>query len=389
MDSSSDPNQLGSKSDSNQNQNNIENNQNRIQNNSSDVNKNIDLYIGNRSENSQSNQKEVVDLKTKINTYNISDINLNYSNNIVNNTIIFEKPSCNICILKNQKYCYLDNKNYNILKIKDINDKKFKLKINDENSNSEINYIMELSDGRLLICYLDYLIKIIKIDFIKKNYEFTNILKGHSNLISKVIELKNGNLCSCSFDGSIKLWKKNIDNSYDLEINLKLFINGKFYSLLEVNEIIFSLLNFNNKKFLYFKNLNNKEERIKELNNINLKRENLIQLDNNNLIIGGNYVIYIYEINNNKETEIKCNYIICSLYILKDKGILFGDNIGNLVKIKNIYNFEIIFKIQQKIKDEIDPEIDSLGEFDNDKQYYICYKDKNCYYLDIIEIKYN
>ena len=368
MDSSSDPNQLGSKSDSNQNQNNIENNQNRIQNNSSDVNKNIDLYIGNRSDPiSQSNQKEVVDLKTKINTNNISDINLNYSNNIVNNIIIFEKPSCNICILKNQKYCYLDNKNYNILKIKDINDKKFKLKINDENSNSEINYIMELSDGRLLICYLDYLIKIIKIDFIKKNYEFTNILKGHSNLISKVIELKNGNLCSCSFDGSIKLWKKNNDNLYEFEMDLQLVKEGKFYSLLEINEKIFSLLNYNNQNFLFIMDLNKKEVNIKILENINLKRENLIKLDDNNLIIGGYNVIYIYDINKKEEIKIDCNYIICSLYLLKDKGILFGDNNGNLVKIKSIFNFEEIFKKENK---DMNDEIDSLGEFNNKEIIY-------------------
>ena len=132
-------------------------------------------------------------------------------------------------------------------------------------------------------------------------------------------------------------------------------------------------------------NLNNKEERIKELNNINLKRENLIQLDNNHLIIGGNYVIYIYEINSNKEIEIKCDYIICSLYLLNDEGILFGDNKGILVKIKNIFKFEIIFK-QHVIKDEIDPEIDSLGEFDNDNKYFICYKNKKFYNFAEINI---
>ena len=361
--------ELDSKSDSNQNQNNnIENIQNLIQFNSSDVDKKIDLCVVNHSDSiSQSIQKEEVD-KTKINTNNNNDndINLHYSNNIVNNTIIFEKPSCNICILKNQKFCCLDNKYYKILKIEDINDKKFKLKINDENSNSEINYIMELSDGRLLICYLDYLIKIIKIDFIKKNYEFTNILKGHSNLISKVIELKNGNLCSCSFDGSIKLWKKNNDNSYEFEMNLQ-FKEGKFYSLLEINEKIFSLLGSGDKNFLYIMDLNKKEENIKILENINLKRENLIKLDDNNLIIGGYNVIYIYDINKKEEIKIDCNYIICSLYLLKDKGILFGDNKGNLVKIKNISNFQVIFKKEDK---DIKDEIVSLGEFNNGEIIY-------------------
>ena len=354
--------------------NSFNNNFNNLQSTDSDVyNKNNyynDLFIINHNNNytqnnALNNNNNSNNESTKKNTKDSS-----------NNSVTITDNICNICILKNKYFCYLDEY-CKILKIKDFD--KFKLKIDDKNSNSEINYILGLSDGRLLICNLDNLIKIIEIDYETKNNKFTNILKGHSNLITKVIELKNGKLCSCSFDGYINF-----------------FENGKFYSLLEVNEIIFSLLNFNNKKFLYFMNLNNKEERIKELNNINLKRENLIQLDNNHLIIGGNYVIYIYEINSNKEIEIKCDYIICSLYLLNDEGILFGDNKGILVKIKikNIYKFEIIFK-QHVIKDEIDPEIDSLGEFDNDKKDFICYKNKkcyknkNCYYFAEMKIIYN
>ena len=298
-------------------------------------------------------------------TNNIMDNNepiiIEKNNNVENICNIFKVDNvCNICILKNKKICYLDEY-CKILIIRDFNN--FKLEIYDRDSNSEINYIMELNDGRILICYLDFLIKIIEIDYINKNYKFTNILKGHSNLISKVIELKNGYLCSCSFDGYIKLWKKNKDNLYEFEINLKLFEEGKFYSLLEVNEIIFSLLDFNNKKILYIMDLNKREERKKYLQNINLKRENLVKLDDNNLLIGGNNVIYIYNINKNEEININCNYIICSLYVLKDNGILLGDNIGNLIKIKNLYlsNFEIIFKKKQVINDEID----SLGEFEN------------------------
>ena len=298
-------------------------------------------------------------------TNNIMDNNeliiIEKNNNVENICNIFKVDNvCNICILKNKKICYLDEY-CKILIIRDFNN--FKLEIYDRDSNSKINYIMELNDGRILICYLDFLIKIIEIDYINKNYKFTNILKGHSNLISKVIELKNGYLCSCSFDGYIKLWKKNKDNLYEFEINLKLFEEGKFYSLLEVNEIIFSLLDFNNKYYLYIMNLNKREERKKYLQNINLKRENLVKLNDNNLLIGGNNVIYIYNINKNEENDINCNYIICSLYVLKDNGILLGDNIGNLIKIKNLYlsNFEIIFKKKQVINDEID----SLGEFEN------------------------
>ena len=331
---------------------------------------------------SNNNQNNTFMKMTNIDSNNLNDITNNIMNN--NEPIIIENNNnvenicnifkvdnvCNICILKNKKICYLDEY-CKILIIRDCyNNCEIKI---DGNSISKINYIMELNDGRILICYLDFLIKIIEIDYINKNYKFTNILKGHSNLISKVIELKNGYLCSCSFDGYIKLWKKNKDNSYEFEINLKLFEEGKFYSLLEVNEIIFSLLDFNNKNYLYIKNLNKREERIEYLQNINLKRENLVKLDDNNLLIGGNYVIYIYNINKNEEININCNYIICSLYVLKDNRILLGDNNGNLIILENILrlNFEIIK--ENNIKDEID----SLNEFEiNDNICHIIFKNK-------------
>jgi WD40 repeat protein len=282
---------------------------------------------------------------------------------------------CNICILKNYYLCYL-KKDCENLKIIGLN--KFQLEIFDKDSNSKVNYIMELRDGRLLICSLDYLIKIIEIDFEKLKYEFKIKLKGHTNLITKVIELKNEKLCSCSFDGVIKLWKKNKDNIYELQYNLKGFQNGQFYSLLEINEIIFSLLSFKKKKFLHFMDLKKIKEEKKELNDINLKRENLIQLNDNNLIIGGIKVIYIYKINTKDEIEkIKCDYIICSLLLLKDNGILFGDDQGNLVKIKDLKSFKIIFEKKHDKKEEIN----SLCQFSENK---IGYKNKEMYIISKI-----
>ena len=331
---------------------------------------------------SNNNQNNTFINMTKYDTNNLNETTNNIldnnepiiienNNNVENICNIFKVDNvCNICILKNKKICYLDEY-CKILIIRDCyNNCEIKI---DGNSNSKINYIMELNDGRILICYLDFLIKIIEIDYINKNYKFTNILKGHSNLISKVIELKNGYLCSCSFDGYIKKWKKNKDNLYEFEINLKLFEEGKFYSLLEVNEIIFSLLDFDNKKILYIMDLNKREERKKYLQNINLKRENLVKLDDNNLLVGGNYVIYIYNINKNEEININCNYIICSLYVLKDNRILLGDNNGNLIILENLLrlNFEIIK--ENNIKDEID----SLNEFEiNDNICHIIFKNK-------------
>ena len=102
-------------------------------------------------------------------------------------------------------------------------------------------YINELKDKRLITASPDNLIKIWK----NHNNQFSldKTLYGHSVLCSKVIELKYGELVSCSFDLTIIIWKINqyykciktiqahsywINEIYELPNTILISIGGEF-----------------------------------------------------------------------------------------------------------------------------------------------------------------
>ncbi len=74
-----------------------------------------------------------------------------------------------------------------------------------DNDNYDIMYINELKNKRLITAFADNLIKILK----NHNNQFSldKTLYGHSDFCSKVIELKYGDLTSCSFDLTIRIWE--------------------------------------------------------------------------------------------------------------------------------------------------------------------------------------
>ena len=194
------------------------------------------------------------DLKEKI-QITVETMQSSYQNeeyiNKLKNTLL-----SNIILIKSNKliennndnfYAYSDKKNENfslIIQNKDsekneIKDSKLKIEesITDEYSNSMINYIYELKDGRIVICCFDNQIKIISKNYAYNKFYFEQRLKDHKNLITSIIELSNKKLCSCSFDGTIKLWKKNESNHYSQEDNLIIKTDSIFYTILEVNTI--------------------------------------------------------------------------------------------------------------------------------------------------------
>lgn len=64
---------------------------------------------------------------------------------------------------------------------------------------------------------------IIKLwEILHKNYKCLKVMKGHSRLVNKVIQLKSHKLCSCSDDKTIKIW--DIDQDYKcIETKVKHF----------------------------------------------------------------------------------------------------------------------------------------------------------------------
>ena len=185
----------------------------------------------NMPENFDNKIKDKLDknIKNAVGTVQSSIINEEYINELKENLL------SNVILLKSKKliqknndnfYAYSDKtnnifsliiKNKESGKNKIINDSNLNnddIVISDEYSNSMINYIYELNDGRILLCCFDNQIKIITKDYSFDEFYFQQRLKGHKNLITNIIELSNKKLCSCSFDGTIKLWKKNDTNHY-------------------------------------------------------------------------------------------------------------------------------------------------------------------------------
>lgn len=84
--------------------------------------------------------------------------------------------------------------------------------------NTIINYII-YSKEKKIISATDEDIKIYSINLTLKQSFLYQKLKYHKNIIGKVIELSNGNIASCSFDGTINIYYKE-RRYYKLDKNL-------------------------------------------------------------------------------------------------------------------------------------------------------------------------
>jgi hypothetical protein len=249
---------------------------------------------------------------------------------------------------KDNFYAYSDKKNekfYLIIQNKDANKNKINNEnnseknnyiITDEYSNSMINYIYELNDGRIVICCFDNQIKIISKNYAFNQFYIEQRLKDHDNLITSIIELSSGKLCSCSFDGTIKLWNKNDSNHYSQEINLITKTDSIFYTIIEVskNNIVSFMKNFkNDKKYLLIYSIENKKETTKNIEGIELYNKNLIKLDNESFAFGGKNKIYVYNIKGETIKELDLDFSVVCLYKLNNNKFIISNNEGKLFLI--------------------------------------------------------
>jgi hypothetical protein len=208
--------------------------------------------------------------------------------------------------------------------------------ITDEYSNSMINYIYELNDGRIILCCFDNQIKIISKNYAYKKFYYEQRLKDHNNLITNIIELSSGKLCSCSFDGTIKLWNKNDSNHYSQEKNLIIKTDSIFYTIIEVskNNIVSLLRNFKeNKKYLLIYSIENKNKILKNIDGIELYNKNLIKLDNEIFAFGGMNKIYVYNIKGETIKELDLDFSVVCLYKLNNNKFIISNNEGKLFLI--------------------------------------------------------
>ena len=182
----------------------------------------------------------------------------------------------------------------------------------------------------------DFTLKIIKINDNNQYEDIQIIKKAHNERITKIIELKNENLITFSWDYSFKIWKSN-KNKYEKIYEFK-DINELSDGLeIKDNEIVYAL---NSKpQSLVFYDLN-KKEKTHTLNNLNLCTNNhcrIIKLNNKQIVVAGTNKIYLIDINNYLISyEIKSDPNDCILKLSNDL-FLTGDENGTIkqFKVKN------------------------------------------------------
>ena len=201
-----------------------------------------------------------------------------------------------------------------------------------------INFIQLKNNN--LVCSLenDFSLKILKIN--KYEYENIQIIKNaHKKAITKIIEIKNKNIITFSWDYSFKIWKLNNNNKYE-KIN-EIVESYRLSDGIEIkdNEILYFIGDA--QKSLVFYDLE-KNEKIKILNNIYLSSndvgEKIIKLNDNEVVVAGYKNIYLIDINNYQILhEFDCdNNNFCILKLSKDL-FLTGDKKGTITQymIKN------------------------------------------------------
>ena len=180
--------------------------------------------------------------------------------------------------------------------------------------------------------------------YVYNSYSFTlyqHIKDAHKDRITKVIYCLNGNIISCSWDKTIKIWEENKDNNYNC---IQILKHSKWISsilLLEDKNILIS----SGKDGTKFWNLTNYKciKHIQETyceNNNSLKR-----LDNDRIIIGGDdkKIINIISINERKIIKNIGNDFICwGICVIEDKGIFLIGGQSKVIKIYNSNNYECI-----------------------------------------------
>ena len=352
--------------------------------------KNNDFYNKSINFNMTENKdkiKEKLDKKINniIGTMKSSIINEEYINELKKNllsNVILIKSNKLIENNKNNFYAYSDKKNdiiSLIIQNKDLknqiinnsilnNDGINNYIITDEYSKSMINYIYELKDGRILLCCFDNQIKIITKNYAYNKFYFEQRLKNHKNLITNIIELSNGKLCSCSFDGTIKLWKKNDSNHYSQDDNLFIDTELIFYTIIEVNNNIVSLLkNYKNEnKYLAIYSIDNKKEEFKKnINEIELYNKNLININNGTFAFGGTNKIYVFNLKGQKIVELNLNFSVVCLYKLKDNSYIVSSNDGKLFLATDLKFFDSFNIINYSDKDNMINKIISIEQFED------------------------
>ncbi len=239
------------------------------------------------------------------------------------------------------------------------NKETFKPEIIIQNNLSTLYNFTQLKNNYIACSFFNnnnHTLKIIK--NINNNNESENqvIKNAHNRSITKIIELKNNNIITFSYDYSFKIWKlNNKNNKYGIIYQFK--DTNQLSDGLEIkdNEIILYAVETNPKSLVFY-NLY-KNEKIKTLNDLDLCiyciGYRIIKINNAQIVIAGDGIVYLIDANNylilNAINSDCCNYCILKLsYNL----FLIGDDNGTITQYK--INNNTIIKESYKLKSHED-----------------------------------
>ena len=183
----------------------------------------------------KSNELEMKFFKILVNTYKYEEIKNNMNYNIIQNLKNFEEIF-GINKVKIYEKIFKEGKKY-ILFLQNIRQNKNQtnlLKTNFKTINNHTNAIINLSklkDGRLISSSCDYTLKIYKRD----TFELQLSIKEHSGTVRYFTQLNNDKITTCSDDHSINIIKLIGEDKYNLEQKLTGH-TSYVYNVIEIRE---------------------------------------------------------------------------------------------------------------------------------------------------------
>ena len=212
-----------------------------------------------------------------------------------------------------------------------------------------VQCMLILKDGRLATGSRDETIKIWNLNYRNK---LDLILKGHTNSVSQIIQLKNSQVVSVDF-GSLLVWNIQM-HSYTLVCKIPFHLNEIQNSVAEVTkERLVTVSEYH--IVLWEKNLSSYS--IKETKDIGY--QSILTLKNSDVFVAGSYDFVDFWNGNSFNLETRLTDIMCfgtnSLFQFNDDTLLVGGetsiytiNIGNkskyqIIKVLTNYNMQYVY----------------------------------------------
>ena len=261
-----------------------------------------------------------------------------------------------------------------------------------QNYTSSIYYLSKLNDGRLVSCSADGELRIFKKDNIhqlqltiklhshsiysfiqlnnekiitcsyeamiiikligEENYQIEQVLKEYYDTFIKVIEIKENELISISYNGKMKIWILNNEYKFECITTIIFQIYESWSNILKLNEKEFVTLSCD-EKCIKFYNSNNYFNFL-IINNLEMNIECVCLLNNDLFCVGGTG-FYLIKISTHQFIKhihglIKINYIFKCLNELILCSIIDKNKKYSLIKYK--YEKENLIKIDEILYDK-------------------------------------